>query len=50
MPYRKHLDILKQGMKNWNQWREKDADSKPDLRGADLRGADEHEETGNESY
>ena len=40
MPYRKHLDILKQGMKNWNQWREKDADSKPDLRGADLRGAD----------
>src|SRR6266576_2403890 len=45
----KHLDILKQGIKEWNQWRQKHPDVRPDLseaqlgdanlRNANLRGA-----------
>src|SRR5712691_5650373 len=35
-----HLDILKQGVEAWNQWREEHAGIQPDLRRADLRGAD----------
>lgn len=34
-----HLEILKQGVKAWNEWREQNAGVKPDLIGADLRGA-----------
>ena len=36
MADQEHLDILKQGSQIWNDWREKNPDVKPDLRGADL--------------
>ncbi len=32
-----HLDMLKQGVQVWNQWREAHQDIQPNLRGADLR-------------
>jgi hypothetical protein len=35
-----HLDILKQGVEMWNQWRKDHADILPDLNEADLSGAD----------
>jgi hypothetical protein len=40
-----HLDLLKQGVETWNQWREERRDIRPDLREAhltryDLNGAD----------
>ncbi len=40
-----HLEILKQGVEAWNQWREQNPQTKPDLSGAilreaNLRGAD----------
>jgi hypothetical protein len=31
MANQKHLDILKQGVKTWNQWREEHLDVLPDL-------------------
>ncbi len=31
-----HLNILKQGVKAWNTWREKNRSVFPDLTGADL--------------
>ena len=31
-----HLEILKRGVKAWNEWRREFPDTKPDLRGADL--------------
>jgi hypothetical protein len=31
-----HLDVLKQGVEVWNQWRQKHLDTLPDLAGADL--------------
>lgn len=34
-----HLEILKQGVETWNQWREDHLGIIPDLRVADLRGA-----------
>ncbi|HVB22310.1 MAG TPA: toll/interleukin-1 receptor domain-containing protein [Ktedonobacteraceae bacterium] len=34
-----HLEILKQGVKVWNQWREENTLIKPDLREANLSGA-----------
>ena len=34
-----HLAILKQGVKVWNEWRNRAAQIRPDLREADLRGA-----------
>jgi hypothetical protein len=34
-----HLKILKQGVTEWNQWRAKNRDVKPDLRGANLMSA-----------
>ena len=37
MPYRKHLDILKQGVKVWNQWREERPEFEPDLKEASLK-------------
>lgn len=35
-----HLEILKQGLEVWNQWREKNPNIQPDLQNADLCGAD----------
>lgn len=35
-----HLAILKQGVEDWNKWRDKNRDVQPDLIGANLRGAD----------
>jgi hypothetical protein len=34
-----HLEILKQGVKAWNQWRSEHEDVRPDLHTADLRHA-----------
>lgn len=34
-----HLDILKQGVDNWNKWREKNPDIRPDLSKAHLEAA-----------
>jgi len=39
MANQEHLDILKQGMKTWNRWREEHADIQPDLSYADLSSA-----------
>ena len=39
MPSRQHLKILKTGVEAWNQWRWEHSDVRPNLRGADLRGA-----------
>src|ERR1051326_1912866 len=35
-----HLEILKQGVKVWNKWREEHADTQPDLNKADLKDID----------
>jgi uncharacterized protein YjbI with pentapeptide repeats len=35
-----HLEILKEGVEAWKQWRAKNKDTRPDLSGADLSGAD----------
>jgi len=40
MANQEHLDILKQGVKTWNKWREKHPDIQPDLSEAHLEGAD----------
>ena len=45
MPNPEHLDILKQGVATWNKWRKDSADSqdvRPNLREADLGGANLH--------
>lgn len=34
-----HLQLLKQGVTAWNQWREQNSDIRPDLGQADLTGA-----------
>ena len=39
MANQEHLDILKQGVKIWNQWREEHPEVKPDLSEAHLHGA-----------
>lgn len=39
MANREQLDILKQGVQAWNQWREEHPNIDPDLIDADLRGA-----------
>jgi uncharacterized protein YjbI with pentapeptide repeats len=39
MANQKHLDIIKQSVETWNQWREEHTEVKPDLRGANLSGA-----------
>src|SRR6266851_441550 len=36
MANQEHLDILKQGIKVWNQWREEYPEIQPDLSGTDL--------------
>lgn len=33
-----HITLLQQGFKVWNQWRQRNPQSIPDLKGADLRG------------
>jgi hypothetical protein len=35
-----HLEVLKQGVAIWNKWRQDNADTEPDLAGADLSKAD----------
>ena len=40
MANQEHLDILKQGMEFWNDWRERNRRVRVNLRGADLRGMD----------
>lgn len=35
-----HLEILRQGVKAWNEWRRRNIYVIPDLSGADLRGMD----------
>jgi uncharacterized protein YjbI with pentapeptide repeats len=40
MANQKHLDLLRQGTKVWNKWRERNPASVPDLSGAILIGAD----------
>ena len=40
MANQEQLDILKQGVEAWNQWRKEHPDVKTDLRGADLGSAD----------
>jgi hypothetical protein len=43
MANQEHLDILKQGVETWNQWRKEHADIPPDLSYTDLRSyADLH--------
>ena len=39
MANQEHLDILKQGVEAWNKWREEHLEIQPDLRDADLTGA-----------
>jgi hypothetical protein len=39
MVNQEHLDILKRGVKAWNQWRKDSPDAEPDLSGANLSGA-----------
>ncbi len=38
MANQEHLDILKQGVETWNQWRKEHADTRPDLFEANLSG------------
>jgi hypothetical protein len=40
MADQQQLDLLQQGVKNWNAWRTQRPDMHPDLGGADLSGAD----------
>jgi len=40
MANQEHLNILKQGVEVWNQWRQEHTDIRPDLRDADLKRAD----------
>lgn len=40
MAKKQHVDILKQGVKKWEQWWKKHPDVRPDLGGANLRRAD----------
>lgn len=40
MANQQHLDLLKQGVETWNQWRNEHPDTQLDLSKADLKGAD----------
>lgn len=40
MANKKHLALLKQGERAWNQWRKTNHEIKPDLSGANLKGKD----------
>jgi uncharacterized protein YjbI with pentapeptide repeats len=39
MANRQHLDLLKKGANTWNSWRGNHPEIHPNLRGADLHGA-----------
>ena len=39
MANQEHLNMLKQGVEVWNQWRQEQQDVIPDLSGANLSGA-----------
>jgi hypothetical protein len=39
MANKEHLAILKQGVEEWNKWREGNPEVRPDLRGIRLRNA-----------
>jgi uncharacterized protein YjbI with pentapeptide repeats len=39
MANEEHVARLKQGVDAWNAWRRETPDARPDLHGADLRGA-----------
>ena len=39
MANEEHVALLKQGVDAWNAWRRETPDARPDLHGADLRGA-----------
>ena len=39
MANQEHLDLLRKNLNEWNTWREQHPEIEPDLRGADLRGA-----------
>lgn len=41
MANQEHVEILKQGVKTWNKWRDDNDDITPDLSGVTLRGADQ---------
>ena len=38
MPIEEHLNKIKQGVSIWNQWREDNPETVPDLSKADIRG------------
>jgi TIR domain/Pentapeptide repeats (8 copies) len=40
MPNDEHLKVLRQGVHEWNKWRDEHSEIEPYLRDADLRGAD----------
>lgn len=40
MANQEHLELLKQGVEQWNKWREQHSEIQPDLSGANLRNAD----------
>ena len=42
MANQEHLDNLKQGVDEWNKWRDKNSEIRPDLVRADLGGANLH--------
>ena len=37
MASKEQLNLIKQGIEKWNQWRDQNTDIKPDLSQADLR-------------
>jgi len=43
MVNKKHLQIIRQGVDAWNEWRRKNPELRPNLRGADLHEADLYE-------
>ena len=40
MAEKDHLKILEKGVRHWNNWRKREPDRRPDLRGADFTGKD----------
>ncbi|HEU5384123.1 MAG TPA: hypothetical protein VFV38_52685 [Ktedonobacteraceae bacterium] len=43
MANQEHVDLLKQGVEQWNAWREQNREIRPDLRGAYLVHSHERE-------
>src|SRR5665811_677945 len=40
MADKEHVKLLKQGVKDWNEWRRRDMNARPDLSGVNLKGMD----------